>query len=70
MTDSLATRSLGAADDLWAAFRAPREKRAALLASARPFDVDEWRQGSVPATAEELADLEDFLSEREAEREL
>jgi hypothetical protein len=56
------------ARDPWAKYRLSPEQREALLAGAQPFDVEEWQKGAVPPTAEELADLEDWLREREAGR--
>jgi hypothetical protein len=48
--------------------QATTEERARILAGASPFDAEVWRQGAVPPTPEELADLEEFLREREEMR--
>jgi hypothetical protein len=52
----------------FAPLRATPQERAHLLAAALPFDVEAWRRDAVPPTPEELADLEDFLQEREEMR--
>lgn len=44
------------------------EERARLLASAPPFDYDAWMREAGPATPQELAEMEEFLREREEER--
>ena len=36
---------------------------------AKPFDVDEWLATTPPATEQELAEMEEFLRERNEERE-
>jgi hypothetical protein len=51
----------------FAHLRATPEERARLVA-AMPFDSDLWQRNAVPPTNEELADLEDFLQEREEMR--
>jgi hypothetical protein len=45
--------------------RATIEERARLLATVQPFDVAAWLRNAVEPTPEELADLEEFLQERE-----
>jgi hypothetical protein len=44
------------------------EERARILAAGRPFDAEAWLRDAVPATPEEVADLEEFLREREEQR--
>lgn len=48
--------------------RATPEERAWIAASKPPFDFDAWMQEAGPASLEELAELEEFLREREEER--
>jgi hypothetical protein len=55
-------------EDAWAKYRMSPEQREAPLAGAKPFDVAEVAEGLRPANPEELADLEDWLQERVAER--
>jgi hypothetical protein len=50
--------------------RPSREEREQMVASMAPFDYDAWLQEAGPATPEELAEMEEFLREREAERKL
>ena len=57
-----------AADRPFAHLRATPEERARILAAARPFDVEAWSRDAIPPTPEELADLEEFLHEREEMR--
>lgn len=45
------------------------EQVAQMARNVRPFSYEEWQQRARPATPEELADWEEFLKEREAERE-
>jgi hypothetical protein len=45
------------------------EERERLFPAAPPFQIAEWLQSMPPATPEELAEMEEFLQEREAERE-
>lgn len=54
-----------AEDRLLAQMRATPEERARLLAAAQPFDVEAWLRNAAPPSPEELADLEEFLLERE-----
>jgi hypothetical protein len=51
-----------------ARLRATSAERAQVLASASPFDYEAWVREAGPATREELAEMEEFLREREAER--
>lgn len=51
-----------------ARLRPTPEERARILADAPVFDPDAWIQKVGPATPEELAETEQFLREREAER--
>jgi hypothetical protein len=51
-----------------ARLRATPEERARVLASAVPFDYEAWVREAGPATLEELAEMEEFLRGREAER--
>jgi hypothetical protein len=51
-----------------ARLRATPEERARLVAAGRPFDYEEWVREAGPATPEELAEMEEFLHEREEER--
>lgn len=55
-------------EELLKGHRASAEKRAALLAGAKPFDVEDWLSQSTPATPEELQDMEAFLADLESER--
>jgi hypothetical protein len=48
--------------------RAAPEERARILAAAAPFDAEAWQREAVQPTPEELADLEEFLREREEMR--
>jgi hypothetical protein len=50
--------------------RATDEERDRILGAAPPFDADSWMRGEVPPSPEELADLDAFLREREALRQL
>jgi hypothetical protein len=45
------------------------EEVARLAAGRRPFSYAEWQREAPPATPEELADWEEFLRQRDAERE-
>ena len=47
--------------------RSPAEV-ARLAVGRKPFSYREWRRRAPPATPEELADWEEFLRQREAER--
>jgi hypothetical protein len=51
-----------------ARLRATPEERARVLAPASAFDYEAWVREAGPATLEELAELEEFLRGREAER--
>ena len=51
-----------------AGLRATPEERARILASSPPFDYDAWVREAGPATSEELAEMEEFLRQREEER--
>jgi hypothetical protein len=51
-----------------ARLRATQEERARILAAGPPFDYEAWVREAGPAKAEELAEMEEFLREREAER--
>jgi hypothetical protein len=53
---------------LLASQRAPGEQKEALLASVAPFDYRAWVAEAGPAEPDELAEMEEFLQEREAER--
>lgn len=44
------------------------EQVALLAAGRRPFSYSEWQRKARPATPEELADWEEFLRLRDAER--
>lgn len=55
-------------DDPWKHLRATPEERARVMASAPPFDAEAWLRDAVPPSVEELADLDDWLKEREEER--
>jgi hypothetical protein len=48
--------------------QATPEERARILAAGQPFDAEAWLRNAVPATPEELADLEEFLKMREEMR--
>jgi hypothetical protein len=48
--------------------RSPEEV-AKLAEGVPPFSYEDWQREAPPATPEELADWEEFLKEREAERE-
>ena len=48
--------------------RATPEERAWILASKPPFDFEAWAREAGPASPEELAEMEEFLREREEER--
>jgi hypothetical protein len=50
--------------------RASAEKRAALLEGTKPFSVEAWLRDSVPASPEELGNLDQFLADLETERNL
>jgi hypothetical protein len=45
------------------------EERERRFRRTGPFRLAEWEQEAGPPTAEELAEMEEFLREREAERE-
>ena len=45
------------------------ETVACLAAGRRPFSYEEWQRKAPPATPEELAESEEFLRQRDAERE-
>lgn len=47
-----------------------REEVAALAAGRRRFSYAEWQRQARPATPAERADWEDFLRQRDAEREI
>jgi hypothetical protein len=51
-----------------ARLRATPEERARIVASGPPFDYEAWLREAGPATPEELAEMEEFLHEREEER--
>jgi hypothetical protein len=51
-----------------ARLRAAPEERARVLAAASPFDYEAWVREAGPATLEELAEMEELLRGREAER--
>ena len=51
-----------------ARLRANPDERARILASAPIFDYEAWVREAGPATPEELAEMEEFLREREEER--
>lgn len=44
------------------------EQLAEIVKNAKPFHFEEWRRMAPPATPEELAETEEFLRERQAER--
>lgn len=48
--------------------RSPEEV-ARLAAGRKPFSYQEWQEKAPPASPEELADWEEFLRQRDAERE-
>jgi hypothetical protein len=54
----------------FAHLRATPEEVERILAAAAPFDAEAWLRGAVPPTPEELADLDEFLREREELRQL
>jgi hypothetical protein len=45
------------------------EEVAQLAVGVAPFSYEEWQREAPPATPEELADWEEFLQQRNAERE-
>jgi hypothetical protein len=45
------------------------EERARLFHGAAPFRLADWQQEAPPATAAELAEMEELLRQRDAERE-
>lgn len=51
-----------------ACLQATPEERARILASGLPFDYEAWLLEAGPATTEELAEMEECLRGREAER--
>jgi hypothetical protein len=51
-----------------ACLRATPEERARVLALGSPFDYEAWLLEAGPALIEELAEMEEFLRGREAER--
>jgi hypothetical protein len=51
-----------------ARLRATPAERARVLAAASPFDFEAWVREAGPATPDELAEMEDLLRAREAER--
>jgi hypothetical protein len=51
-----------------AQLRASSEEQERLLSASAPFDWNDWLQDAKPATSEELAEMEEFLQEREEER--
>jgi hypothetical protein len=51
-----------------ARLRATPAERASILESSPPFDYEVWVREAGPATPEELAEMEEFLGEREEER--
>ena len=51
-----------------ARLQATPEQVARLVANTPPFDFDAWMAAAGPPTAEELAEMEAFLREREEER--
>ncbi|HET6382761.1 MAG TPA: hypothetical protein VFJ58_05160 [Armatimonadota bacterium] len=46
------------------------EERARILCGAEPFDLAKWKAEAPPASEEELAEMEEFLKDREREREI
>jgi hypothetical protein len=48
--------------------RATPEERARVLSSVLPFDYEAWAGEAGPAAVEELAEMEELLRGREAER--
>ena len=48
--------------------RATPEQIARLVGDTPPFDFDAWMREAGPPTPEELAEMEEFLREREADR--
>lgn len=51
-----------------ARLRATPEERARILAEGQPFDYEAWLREAEPATAQELAEMEEVLRERAEER--
>jgi hypothetical protein len=51
-----------------ARLRATPEERGRILASSPPFDYEAWVREAGPAMPEEIAEMEEFLREREEER--
>jgi len=51
-----------------ARLRASPAERARILAAGTPFDYEAWVREAGPAAPEELAEMEEFLREREEER--
>lgn len=51
-----------------ARLRATPEERAKILGAGKPFDYEDWVREAGPAVPEELAEMEEFLREREEER--
>ena len=51
-----------------ARLKATPEERARILASSPPFNYEAWMREAGPAMPEELAEMEEFLREREEER--
>lgn len=49
--------------------RRSREEAARLAEGHRPFSYEEWQRKAPPATPEELAETEEFLQQRNLERE-
>lgn len=66
-TDAKPGEAVPASEDPFAHLRASPEKRARILASLTPFDVDAWLREITPATPQELAEWDEFLRERERE---
>jgi hypothetical protein len=52
-----------------ARLRATPEERAQIIASASPFDDESWVRERGAASPEELVEMEEFLRERDRERE-
>jgi len=52
-----------------ARLRATPEERARILSSGTPFDYEAWLREAGPPKPEELAEMEEFLRERNEERE-
>jgi hypothetical protein len=55
-------------DDALASLRATGAERFRILSTIPAFDAEKWERGTIPPDAEELADLEEFLREREETR--